>query len=154
MRKCEVIQTANKVRREYKNAMVDIEPKKFDQNYSIKIIKNVTKEQKTVADLPNMKNIVHRYNYNYVPNIANTSSHSIDMSTKSPKSGFVPNKRKLETIKNETYPRKEYKVSAVEVDEYGRTIAYAEMEVPDGDYKVEVVTDQIHPIQFLLTNQN
>ena len=49
---------------------------------------------------------------------------------------------------------KEYKVSTVEVDEYGRTIAYAEMEVPDGDYKVEVVTDQIHPIQFLLTNQN
>ena len=44
----------------------------------------------------------------------------------------------------------EYVISSVKKDEYGRTIGYAEVTLPDGTYDAEVVTDQTRPIEFLL----
>ena len=46
-----------------------------------------------------------------------------------------------------------FTIDKILTDEYGRAVLYVQMNVPDGDYKVEVVTNQIHPIEFLLTNQ-
>lgn len=41
-------------------------------------------------------------------------------------------------------------VSQLDTDEYGRGIALTEIELPDGTYDAQIVTEQIHPITFLL----
>ena len=43
----------------------------------------------------------------------------------------------------------EYCISSVDKDEYGRTIAYAEIDKTDGRYEAEIVTESVHPIKFL-----
>ena len=47
----------------------------------------------------------------------------------------------------------EYLIAYVDLDEYGRAKAYAEVNLPDGNYEAEVVTDRIHPIEFLLESR-
>ena len=39
------------------------------------------------------------------------------------------------------------------MDEYGRSVAYADVSIPDGTYEVEIVIEQIHPISFLLESR-
>ena len=41
-------------------------------------------------------------------------------------------------------------ISSLDMDEYGRTIATGQVSLPDGRYDAEIVTELIHPIQFLL----
>lgn len=41
-------------------------------------------------------------------------------------------------------------ISKITKDKYGRDIAHAKMELPDGTYEGVVVTEKIHPISFLL----
>ena len=43
-----------------------------------------------------------------------------------------------------------FTISSVSMNEYGRTVAYAPVSVPDGIYDVEIITESIHPIEFLL----
>lgn len=38
-------------------------------------------------------------------------------------------------------------------DEYGRTVGTAEVNLPDGMYDGTLVTESVHPIQFLLTSR-
>jgi hypothetical protein len=45
--------------------------------------------------------------------------------------------------------KSEFVISAVETDSYGRTLAYAPVSVADGKYDVKIVTEKVHPIQFL-----
>ena len=45
----------------------------------------------------------------------------------------------------------EYSISAVETDESGRTVAYAPVSEADGKYDVKIVTERIHPIEFLFS---
>lgn len=45
----------------------------------------------------------------------------------------------------------EYKVINVETDSLGRTVAYAPVSEADGEYDVQIVTESIHPIQFLFS---
>ena len=47
----------------------------------------------------------------------------------------------------------EEKVSSVDVDESGRTVAYASVSLPDGTYDAKIITEQIHPIQFLFQSR-
>ena len=42
-----------------------------------------------------------------------------------------------------------YTISAVEKDDYGRTMAHAPISKADGKYDVKIVTESIHRIQFL-----
>lgn len=42
-----------------------------------------------------------------------------------------------------------YEISRVSVNEYGRTVAYAHIERPDGIYDADFITKSIHPISFL-----
>ena len=42
-----------------------------------------------------------------------------------------------------------YTISTVEKDDYGRAVAYAPISKTDGKYDVKIVTESIHPIQFL-----
>ena len=42
-----------------------------------------------------------------------------------------------------------YTISAVEKDDYGRAVAHAPISKTDGKYDVKIVTQSIHPIQFL-----
>ena len=42
-----------------------------------------------------------------------------------------------------------FTISTVEKDDYGRAVAYAPISKADGKYDVKIVTESIHPIQFL-----
>ena len=42
-----------------------------------------------------------------------------------------------------------FTISTVEKDDYGRAVAYAPISKTDGKYDVKIVTQSIHPIQFL-----
>ena len=68
-------------------------------NHSIKITRNVTKELKTIADVPDSGRPKHRYNYKRDPNLPNITSHSIDATKKKPKKEIVVSPRKLQVIK-------------------------------------------------------
>ena len=45
---------------------------------------------------------------------------------------------------------KEYTISLIDVTEYGFSYACFDTDLPDGEYRAEVVTEVIHPIDFLL----
>ena len=47
----------------------------------------------------------------------------------------------------------EYVLNAVETDAYGRSFGIAEVDLPNGVYDGTVVTETIHPIEFLLTSK-
>ena len=47
----------------------------------------------------------------------------------------------------------EYTIASAEVDEYGRSVGVAELNLPDGTYTGTVVVEQTHPIDFLLTSK-
>lgn len=48
---------------------------------------------------------------------------------------------------------KEYVISSVDIDEYGRATAYAEVLLPDGTYVADVVVEQTYPIEFLMESR-
>ena len=45
---------------------------------------------------------------------------------------------------------REFQIASVREDEYGRKSGIAEVSLPDGRYEVEVVTEEIRPVEFLL----
>ena len=47
----------------------------------------------------------------------------------------------------------EYIISDVQSDEHGRTEAKASVSLPDGSYEAGVVTEEVHPIEFLLESR-
>ncbi len=42
------------------------------------------------------------------------------------------------------------RLAAVQADQYGRSVGIAEVSLPDGTYEGTVVTEQTHPIDFLI----
>ena len=42
------------------------------------------------------------------------------------------------------------RLAAVKADQYGRSVGIAEVSLPDGTYEGTVVTEQTHPIDFLI----
>ncbi len=48
---------------------------------------------------------------------------------------------------------REYVISSVDADEYGRVTAAAEVPLPDGTYDAQIIVEQIHPIAFLLESR-
>ena len=44
-------------------------------------------------------------------------------------------------------------ILSTKTDEYGRTIGTAEVDLPNGMYDGTLVTESVHPIQFLLTSK-
>ena len=47
----------------------------------------------------------------------------------------------------------EYKIVSVRADEYGRTVGYAQVDLPDGTYEGKVVTQKMRPIAFLMESR-
>ena len=47
----------------------------------------------------------------------------------------------------------EFILAAADVDEYGRGVGIAEVDLPDGAYEGNVVVEQIRPIEFLLDSR-
>lgn len=43
----------------------------------------------------------------------------------------------------------EYRIASAETDEFGRSVAYAEVSLPNGTYDAEVVVETVRPIEFL-----
>jgi hypothetical protein len=76
--------------------------KQAASNHSLKVTRNVTKERRTVADLPEPKKAKHTYNLSYNPNTANLASRSIDATTSKikKKREIILNPRKLQIIKS------------------------------------------------------
>ena len=106
VRKTDIIKRKNRMRMIYTN---DPNAKKIlttDFNHNIKVVKNVSKDLPTVDSLPPGTKIIHRYNYSYNPNIANTSRHEIDETGKIPKKEVVVSPRKISIIKTERKPLK------------------------------------------------
>ncbi len=48
---------------------------------------------------------------------------------------------------------KEAVILSTQQDDYGRTVGVAEVELPDGMYEGVLVTEAIHPIQFLISSK-
>ena len=48
---------------------------------------------------------------------------------------------------------KETTILSTSTDNYGRTVGAAEVDLPDGMYDGTLVTEAVHPIQFLLTSK-
>ena len=44
-------------------------------------------------------------------------------------------------------------ILSTKTDEYGRTVGTAEVDLPDGVYEGSLVTEAIHPIQFLISSK-
>ena len=49
--------------------------------------------------------------------------------------------------------KEESVVSKISEDEYGRALLYCETALPDGTYDADIITEQIHPIRFLIDNR-
>ncbi len=47
----------------------------------------------------------------------------------------------------------EYTIASVETDEYGRTVAFARTDLPNGIYDAKIVVEQTKPISFLLESR-
>lgn len=47
----------------------------------------------------------------------------------------------------------EYKIAFSEMDDYGRSIGTAEVNLPDGTYDGTVVIESVHPIRFLMESR-
>lgn len=47
----------------------------------------------------------------------------------------------------------DFVIASVDLDEYGRAIAQAEVSLPDGTYEGVIVVEQTHPITFLLESR-
>lgn len=47
-----------------------------------------------------------------------------------------------------------YMLQRTDKDDYDRTIAFAETDLPDGSYDAEVITEEIKPMEFLLKGGN
>lgn len=48
---------------------------------------------------------------------------------------------------------KETAILSTKTDDYGRSVGTAEVDLPDGMYDGSLVTESVHPIQFLLTSK-
>lgn len=100
-RKLDLIQYKPKSRKKYDvdlNGSVDAKTIDSANNHAIYVNRNVTKEYKTIADLPANQKVHHRYNYNHNPNLSNTATHSIDATRKKPKKEIILTPRKNEII--------------------------------------------------------
>ena len=85
-RKCDVITYEPKMPRYNNDTTEKAELRSSTKdNHTMVVTRNVTKELKTVADLPKSVKTYHRYNYNYNPNISNTGTHSIVVTNKKEK---------------------------------------------------------------------
>ena len=47
----------------------------------------------------------------------------------------------------------EYRIAYADLDEYGRSVGIAEVNLPDGTYDGTDVTEAVHPISFLLESR-
>ena len=112
VRKTDIIKNRKRYRKSYYYSKKDDnKPFVSSENHKIFERRNVTKERKTVADLPEGIKILHRYSYNYNPNISNKSVHSIDETSKTPKKEYVLTPRKNNVIQSERHFKKTYNAS-------------------------------------------
>ena len=81
------------------------------------------------------------------------------LETKSPASMVVKNHVAEIVVKDDSVLEKgmvikedsqEYYIASVSEDEYGRKTGIAEVNLPDGKYDAEVVTETTRPVEFLL----
>ena len=85
----------------------DLGSLKPTSNHSIKITRNVTRERRTVADLPDTKKTNYKYDFSYHPNTSNLANRSIDAtsSKKNKKKEITLTPRKLQVIKSTKFLR-------------------------------------------------
>ncbi len=47
----------------------------------------------------------------------------------------------------------EYIISSIDIDEFGRTIAHAEVPLADGMYDAQIIVEEMHPVEFLVESR-
>ena len=116
VRKLDTIKDTKRHKQTYNDSITgDDKPISSNFNHNMIVVKNVTKEYKTVADV-DYEPIKHRYNYSFVPGLPNTYVHTIDESGKNPKKQKEVSPRKNQIIRTERKPSKlvytmsEYKI--------------------------------------------
>lgn len=117
VRKLDIIKDNRRHKRTYNDTFTPESSKPFISEYNHKtvVIKNVTKDLKTVADVDYKIN--HRYNYTNLTAIPNKSFHTINESGKIPKKQKAIFKRKIDVIKSEKKPHKlDYTLAEVRYD--------------------------------------
>ena len=106
IRKLDTIKDNRRHKQTYNDSIVgDDKPISSNFNHSMIVVKNVTKEYRTVADVDS-ESIKHRYNYSFVPGLSNTSTHTINESGKHPKKQKDVSPRKNQIIRTEKKPPK------------------------------------------------
>ena len=60
---------------------------------------------------------------------------------------------KLEAGMTMRIRNEEYELDMTDLDEYGRQIGFAGVSLPDGTYDAKIVTEETHPIEFLLESK-
>ncbi len=98
-RRTDIIKFSPRALQKYNDSIIGNkdEPYRSNNNHNMTVIKNVTKEVKTILDIPE---IHHRYKYIHDPNLKNTSSHKIDATKKEPKKEVVVQPRQLTVIRS------------------------------------------------------
>lgn len=130
VRKLDTIKDNRRHKQTYNDAIEgEDKPISTTFNHNVIVVKNVTKDLRTVADVGDNEKIIHRYSYNYVPGIPNTGTHSIDESGKIQKKERIVSPRKNDVIVTEKKPHKmNYNQAEVVVGE--------RIPIPTGDNNV------------------
>ena len=106
VRKLDRIQQKERMRIIYTNNMNEKNPIKTNFNHRILVIKNVTRDEKTVADLVEGERNNHRYNYSVNPTRSNLSRKEINVSKNKQKVQVIVSPRKNIIIKSTIKPYK------------------------------------------------
>ena len=108
VRKLDRIQDDRRHKRTYNDSITgEDKPLTTNFNHNIFVVRNVTKDLRTVLDVEDPSTIKHRYDYNkFVPGISNTGTHSIDESGKIQKPERIVSPRKNDVIITEKKPHK------------------------------------------------
>jgi len=147
VRKTDVITHKVKYKKRYNVSTEVNRPIINNENHVLFERRNVTKERKTVADLPDNVKVRHRYNYNYVPNITNIATISIDESGKKPKKEYNLSPRKTDIIKTERNNIPSYNV----IEPKDRIKKYT-LQGKKNDYKTNIYEKRINEITYDLKN--
>ena len=104
VRKCDIIRSKSRMRLAYTNNMEENGPVKNDSNHKLLVIKNVTRNFRTISDLSDGEKISHRYSYSSLT--SNIGRKEINRNTINQLKKVNVSPRKNEVIKSSKKPFK------------------------------------------------
>ena len=133
VRKLDRIRSKSRMRIVYTNNMEEKEPIKMDFNHKMLVVKDVTRDFKTISELNSGEKMTHRYSYSSIT--ANIGRREINESGKKSEKQVIVSIRKNEIIKSEKKPFK------LNYKDYLKKIAFASDKNQITDKKTEIKTN-------------